>query len=413
MKTHLLIFFAFFSFSALAQITYDEGYYVSNEGDRIEGFIQDKGWRSNPSEFSFKPSRNSDSRTVDIKEATEFGIGEEIKYRRFIAPIDKSSERVDQLDVNREPNFEKEQVFLKVLMEGEVDLYKYTSQRMERFFYGMEGVKVEPLVHKKYQEAGKLAFNNSFRQQLYAQFSCGDLTADDLRKVQYREKDLMNFFKDYHDCRNASYHVVKRSSENMSLNVYVKAGAGSSSMTINKGIGAGGTELDLGTNIRFGAELEWVLPFNRNKWALFLEPTYFSYNIEEYLVTGPFYYNRATLLLDHSFIATTGGAKHFFYLNERSKIFVNAAVVIDVPLNSGLVFIREGSYELQPTLEETTTEAYFSAGVGYNYSNRLTAELRYEFPKRNLGSRTVSGHYMLDWDAEISTISVMLGYRIF
>ena len=97
--------------------------------------------------------------------------------------------------MDSEPNWKKETLFLHVLLEGSVNLYKYRSLDMERYFYGSNhdpnGIK--QLVYKRYTGAGNKIFaNRSYRKQLLDSFDCG-IDREGIKKVEHslaeREKN--------------------------------------------------------------------------------------------------------------------------------------------------------------------------------------------------------------------------------
>jgi hypothetical protein len=85
-------------------------------------------------------------------------------------------------------------------------------------------------------------------------------------------------------------------------------------------------------------------------------------------------------------------------LNDRSKIFLNAAYAIGVNLNSSLKFNRE---------ELEVASAYnFVFGAGYKYNDKFSAEVRVG-TSRNLLRNYIS------IDSDYKTVSLILGYTLF
>lgn len=60
MKKSLLALVAILlPFGLFAQITFQEGYYTDNSGDRYEVLIRNNDWKNNPYEFRYKSSKNA------------------------------------------------------------------------------------------------------------------------------------------------------------------------------------------------------------------------------------------------------------------------------------------------------------------------------------------------------------------
>lgn len=412
-KIFLTIAITLLHFQLYAQVEYEKGYFIDNNGNRTECLILNKDWRYNPSEFTYKLHENSEANRAGIEQVEEFGIGDYLKYRKFLAAIDKSTERVGRLGTSPEPRFERERVFLKQLVEGPADLYMYRGNEVERFFYGTKNGKTEPLIYKQYRTEGGIKSNNRYRQQLFTQFSCEDIAVEDVRNLDYSRRDLVEFFEKYNSCMDADYVVYQEEREKVEVNVYLKGGVDYSTMSIIKGRNAEGAELTLDPSIRVGAEAEFIMPFNRNKWAFFIEPVYNSHTVDRERFGAPGSTSESFLTIDLEFISTNIGLRHYFFLNNSSKLFLNGAVGFDTPLHTHILFERSESYILDPELHELTPELYFSIGAGFNYSDRVSAEIRYGLPKNTKGSRFLESHYSFDWHAQVSSLSVLLAYRIF
>jgi hypothetical protein len=95
-------------------------------------------------------------------------------------------------------------------------------------------------------------------------------------------------------------------------------------------------------------------------------------------------------------------------LNNKSKIFTNAAVVFDFNLNaSERPLFPNSTDEYSLTLRYKNNNVFrFSFGGGYNYNERLSFELKYNVSKKIFDSNFgISGN--------ISSFSLLLGYKIF
>ncbi|KAA1247933.1 hypothetical protein [Aquimarina sp. RZ0] len=133
--------------SSFSQINYEKGYFIESSGDTLECYIKNRGWLNNPTEFEYKLAENTDSKIKTIKTVKEFGVGD-LMYKKFLVKIDTSKERIEDLDEDRNPKFIEKTLFLKVLVEGDANLYHYTGNSFsDRFFYDFMGSEIEQLVH--------------------------------------------------------------------------------------------------------------------------------------------------------------------------------------------------------------------------------------------------------------------------
>ena len=105
-----------------------------NNNQKINCLIKNIDWGNNPTEFTYKLSENSELNKKTIKSVKEFGIHNSSKYVRSSVKIDRSSNKVDELDNERIPTFQEEELFLKVLVEGKSTLYSYADASLSRYF---------------------------------------------------------------------------------------------------------------------------------------------------------------------------------------------------------------------------------------------------------------------------------------
>jgi hypothetical protein len=92
------------------------------------------------------------------------------------------------------------------------------------------------------------------------------------------------------------------------------------------------------------------------------------------------------------------GLRHYFFLSEKSKVFVNASFIFDFSVNSVI------DYGSGPGLE-IVSPLNAAFGLGYKY-DRFSLEYRYQT------SRELVGRYPI-WISDYMTSSVVFGYQIF
>ena len=105
-----------YSLTTLAQIKFEKGYFISNDGTKTECLIKNIDWENNPSRITFKLNENSIPKEITINEIEEFGIDDISKYERHTVSIDVSSQNLISLEKKVSPTFEEMQLLLKVLI---------------------------------------------------------------------------------------------------------------------------------------------------------------------------------------------------------------------------------------------------------------------------------------------------------
>jgi len=105
------------------------------------------------------------------------------------------------LSNEKNPLFNKEELFLKVLIEGKANLYEYIEPSLKRYFYNKENSNIEQLIFKSYKSIdGKIGENNGFRQQIWGNLKCPNLKMSEIKNLNYEKIDLVNFIVKYNQC---------------------------------------------------------------------------------------------------------------------------------------------------------------------------------------------------------------------
>ena len=389
LKTQLFITFIFlFGNFLFSQTDFKKGEFITNADETVVCFIKDLDWKNNPTEISYKLTEAGDVKNGDILTVKSFEIFGSSKFVRATVSIDRSSSNISSLTENRNPEFTEEQLFLRVLLGGKATLYYYEDSLVKRFFYNLEADEITQLIYKKYIfDTTRIGENNHYKQQLLNALQCEAVSVNNLKTIGYNTKDLTTVFEKYNTCVGGDAVVNYQEKEKKDIfNFRAKVGVGSASLAINNFF-ATSQNVDFGNGLmyRFGGELEVLLPFNNNKWAIVLEPSYQGYSLEKN--TGA--------KVDYMTIEIPFGIRHYFYLNTDSKIFINALY--------SLVFTNDSSI-LRPNLELDNSNGQ-SFGVGYSFK-KLSLECRYEI------TRDVLGAYQ-SWESNYNQVSLIFGYQIF
>lgn len=158
-----------------------------------------------------------------------------------------------------------------------------------------------------------------------------------------------------------------------------------------------------------GLELEYVLPFNKNKWALIFEPNFYSYKNETHIIETVYNVKEAFSIVEYPI-----GLRHYFFLNQKSKVFLNAQLVPfttifnksessldykydNTSANSGVVIM---SYET------TGLGITYNLGLGFNYNNKFSIETR-------ISSKRKLTHDYYSTYAKSIYLGLLIGYNIF
>jgi hypothetical protein len=411
-KKLLTLLFISFCLNFYAQVKYEKSYFINNEGIKTECFIKNKDKNENPIDFEYKLSADeAQIMKADIKTVKEFKIGEVLKYERSAVKIDTSNDKLDRLGEKREPLLKDKNVFLKVLVEGEATLYEYRGQGITRYFYKTGSLPIEALVYKRYYVEGtsltELAVNNDFQKQLWTNLNCGNKSIDQALKLKYNRKELVEYFIDFNRCKNNNFVDFSDKFEQGSVNFKVKAGIASSSLKASNNFSPEDVNFGNKVGFTFGGEIEYISPFNRNKWSIFLAPTYSSYNNETQsqakIHDNPFDLNTGTSQTwkaSFSNLDIAVGIRYYMFLNDKSKIFLTGSYIASKLFNSEFHDANTSGYELD--VKFAGSIAY---GVGYSFKNKFNVEIKH------ITQKVLTGY--TSWESKYNTTSVVFGYTIF
>ena len=395
-----LLIFLLASISSYSQIAFEPGYFIDNQGKRTACEIRNADWKNNPSEFTYRVASQAETVRMDITRIASFGFDNGVKYERHTVDLDRSTDDLNALLNNSQPVFNKEQLFLKVLTLGHATLFYYEDNNLRRFFYRVLDSEINPLIYKRYLKSSAVVGKNmAFRQQLWNDLKCEGISQTQIDRLQYKKDQLVHFFNTYNQCKDPSLEIAQSKASNFEFHLALRPGVNLNSLEIKNSL-SNFRNTDFGSNIgiRLGVEFEAKFPFNNGKWSLFFEPTYQTYTAEAQSIPTNFIPPTSSEV-DYKSFELPLGIRHYMFLNNKSRIFLNAAFVYDTSLGSKIAFGNGSELDI----ESLTNWAF---GIGYKYGERLALEFRYT-TNRELLREFVS------WESRFGGYSLILGYSIF
>ncbi|MEW7290715.1 tRNA modification GTPase [Aquimarina sp. 2304DJ70-9] len=416
-KQLVTILISLLGFYSQAQINFENGYFITNAGERVECLIKNMDWKNNPTQFEYKTSEDAESKTETIRTIREFGIIGKSKYQKHQISIDKSTEEISSLSTDRNPDFKIAVLFLKVLVEGKTNLYLYKDPTLKKFFYKTEDKPIEQLIYKSYEVSpGEMGKNTRYKQQLWNNLKCDKISLEKIEGLKYYKKQLVNLFIDYNTCRDPETKVTvfrkKKTKNNFNLTVRPRMNISSlkfeeRSSTTKRVYDFGGKQ-----NFSLGIEAEYILPFNKGKWGFFIEPSYQYFELDQEEVRIPNEFTSSirirTVEIESKSIEIPIGIRHYMFISNSSSIFINAAYVVDLALDSKVNIIENFTDVdiIRPTELGVKSKGNIAFGIGYNYKSKYSIELRHNTNKDLLSE-------FRNEKVKYSITSIILGYSIF
>ncbi len=428
MKTKLLLLLMLaFTLQAIGQIKFEKGYIVDNDGIKTECLIKNYDWNNNPSKIAYKIGETGEVLNGDFTNIKEFKVDGASRYVRVKTKIDQSTMDMAKLQRDRNPVWEEQTQFLKVLVEGKAVLYTYVSADLIRFFYSVSGSDVQQLVYKDwlFDKNGmgndlKLATNNTYQQQLSVDVPLPQATSGSVTALSYNKSPLVKYFKKY----NVAYAVAETpatpateplvsndinlnsntsKSERNYLNIKLAPGINSNNLVVDiRDKTATFYHADFGsfTTLRYGLETEFVMPFNKNKWSVTLEGNYQKSKVES---INDKVYGYASL--DYTSVDIAVGVRNYYFINSNFKFFIDASLIVPVAdFNSKInlhIALKSDAITSSLVINAPIT---FAAGGGCEYK-RLSFECRWYVPRNLIVDET-------GWEGKHSCLSFILGYKI-
>jgi hypothetical protein len=382
-----------FTINVYAQIHFEKGYIIFKEGEKNECLIKNVDWKNNPSKIEYKLKENDEVKVATVKNILEFGVYGFSKYISRNVAIDRSSENLNKLSDKRVPQFSQEHLFLKTLIEAEASLYMYEDGELRRYFYSTPNNDIEQLVFKRYKVRGnKIGFNNQFRQQLLTELKCSKITTQMVERLNYKKKDLINVFNLYNNCHGKHFVNYEEKAKRKVFNVSIRPGFLNAKLSANSIQRSRNIDFDSELGFRIGAELGFILPYNKNKWEIVVEPTFRKFKTQKTIPSH-------TVTASFNSIELPIGLRHYVFINSENKVFLNAGIVLDFGQNAKIEYSNGTDLEIN---QSSNT----SFGIGFRHKDTYSLELRYQVKKGLLNE------YVF-WGSDYKSISLILGYTIF
>ena len=395
MKKLLTLSVLLLSFSTYSQSIFKSGYFIKNNNEKIECLIKSTGKIHNPESITYKFGPDSELRTISATEIKEFEItGTDQKYKTLIVDIDKSTFSKSDSNSDRNPDFKRDTLLLKVLIEGKGSLYSYSSNAIsEKFFYSIDNSDAQALIYKKYTVNDKIKENNRYLQQINNQLEC--IEDANIMGKEYKASALSSLFIEYNECTNSEYinYYSKKDSGTFNFSVFLTAGLrnwrfGQKDPTNHTG------EINSVFSPGIRAEVEYIFPFFNSKFGLVAQPGLEYLQGEGELVifntsrlsSNPNAYGgeRAFLSFDYLLATIPVGLRYYVYQNSTSKFFADGLFNISYAVSEKYDTSNFNSETALDSMKKNPI-ATLKLGAGWKFKDKFILGIGYS-PTNNIAS---------------------------
>lgn len=385
------------SVGSFAQELFQEGYFIDNDGNKVQCLIKNEDWIDNPSELQYRLTENDPPLSVGINDINEFKVGG-TRYLRAVVEIDHSSDKSRYLSNRKELLTTLDTVFLNFLVEGEADLFVFRDSEVQRFFLRMKDEEIQPLKYKKYKTTDGVMTNTAYRRQLMRNILCGDITVERLSRIRYTNNELIKIISEFNNCVESENILYENQSlKKTKISFIVRPGLRLASFNVGSNINSLKNVSDYNdqNSFQFGLQMKFDIPSRNNKWAITFEPTY-----QQYSSTGELKFGNTadqSTEIQYTSIEVPIGLRYYVNFSKKSRIFLSPYLIIDTPIGDSFVETKE-KYKI-------SSSPNISIGIGYEFDKTYSIEIQKGL-KRALLTDT-------GFDSNYNYISFQLGYKIF
>ncbi len=195
------------------QSLFEKGYFIDLQGKKTECYIKLEDWHNQPG-IHYR-MKSKDSKLEEISRIKEFGVKEDLKYIKVKTSIDISGDEESLLSLEQNPEWQEEELFLRVLVEGKISLYAFEVKGMKRYFFNEDSAQVQQLVFKRYKTHTGVQTNLTYQSTLFNLFNCMDSTMRYFNTIKYNSTDLTKVFETINSCEGAPSTIYETTIETM------------------------------------------------------------------------------------------------------------------------------------------------------------------------------------------------------
>lgn len=403
----------FLNYESFAQLYYDAGYIITNDGKRIECFIANEEAIQTQQRVRYKLKKRGKTFYTTYQEIKSFQIYGYPKHEKHVVTFTKTT---NQIDDNRYFAAKMDTLLLAVLVEGNPSLLSYDIGGITNFFYTTpDGQPPVVLEYSKRLENELLYSYHPFWDQLVKLAgSCPDIDSAMIKRVKYKATDLIPVFKKINTCNKTAHKVFDRNGGKngrklLQLELTLTPGINLTDVVFNKNLVYYGDRVDrmsMGgkTTFRLGAEIALYSTVFKG-WCVFIEPSYQQYGKSDKVTDKNHGFRLNLATID---IAT--GIRYRQYIGESLSFFANVVYIpYSALVNSESVYYDTYTPNTQHTLFKIkmNTNNFAALGLGAQYK-RFGFEARYYFSK-NLFPKQEKDL----WTADYKRINLIARFKVF
>lgn len=390
-----------------AQANFFKGYWITNTGDTIKGYVQVREREFNPQFLRFKKELSNEAQLITISESRGYGADLGDAYERN--NVEMSMSRISGIiTIGVDTLKQNATVFLRIIGKGKnVVLYSLTDEIKERF-YVKESTDLVPIELSRQffynpKDETKLIIQSKYRNQLLMlmrKYSVDESEERKIEKVSYQKSDLLQMV-------NLINHEVGNKSQFPSSRFFVGAGLNTANMKYvgEEFLGKGDTRNERMMGPLFKGGVDFFANPAIGKLIFRIELAVLRTKVDVTKNTQKV----QLAYLHHSFkqtsVVLTPQILQNIYNAPNTKVFVGLGAEFNLPFYSDNVMERNTFSGEEKSFQEFYIAMPVVAGVVLN--KKIELALGYSFP-RNITKRV---SYALTMEKYKVGVSYYLGKR--
>jgi hypothetical protein len=385
---------------------FEKGYFIENNGNKVECFLDKKYQFYSPDIVKYKLLENDNIKEIGLNSIKELSIYNKVIYYKFNVELEVSGVGIEDLNNEKKLNTITKNVLLELVEDGKIKLFVYNFDYKSCFYLLKEGESVPELLdYKKYRSGEQfvaVSENNDYRNEIYNFVKDANISAAELENIEYEEDDLQKVIKRYNEFNNNSLSLNIKKSKSSKLNIKPRLSILNSSVEYQNLINSSfnsKSKFDSKVGLGFGIDLELETISN---FSVFLSPIFSSYtNTSTQTIYGVSSNDRVIeTKVDYKFIRNLIGVRKYFELKNKKEIYLGANLIFDYVLNSETLQV------FHPDLINLNSNFQLGLNLGFDINKRYYIEFNYDLPK-NLSSNTTGR------ETKYNNISFSVMYNLF
>ncbi len=372
------IFVLFFTVLSNAQTK--KGYYITNSGQRVEGFFKEVDFlkTENP-EFTTLPGGEYFKLLPAV--VKEYGIDGDYKFESHAVKVDLSQSTSDNsLSTIKEPKWDKRDIFLNILVEGDATLYSVFVGET-KYFYSIKSknIAVKQLVYKRYIAGSVIRENSEYKQDLFVNVNCNE-TIKSFENLRYEKNSLQKVFDKFNKCdgKDSSISYDNIVEEESGIKYTMSAGLALNRFRLEAD---GFIDKDAHATGVIGAEAVVLTPYSNFGIFARLDYTHAKGEVRANVDYSNNIQNGATYDVDY--ISFLVGPRIYFSKSKTAKAFfadIGLGFVFGMGdiIKTTHVKVNNEYLPYQSWEYKANTNIFIGLGIGYNISKKFGVDVRYD-----------------------------------